>query len=241
MKIAVSGLSGKMGSVFARRIEAYPNHTLAFGLGRTEAKSTPPVYTSFADAKQSADVLVDFSRPEFLLNVLHECPSSIHTIITGTTGFSPQQISELKTHAKNKFIFHSSNFSIGVFALIKSIQTIASALHDWDVKIEETHHIHKKDTPSGTAKWMLQTLKDSAGQPDPTVTAHREGDVVGNHSIIFDTEFETLTLKHEAKDRQVFVDGVFTILDWITSDQRHRTPGFYVMEDYFKTRSYSDA
>lgn len=235
MKIAFSGLSGRMGQAFKSCISDMPQHVLIFGLGRTSQDGPPPIYTSFSQATENVEVLVDFSSPEFILSVLHECPSTVRIVLSGTTGFTSAQMNELKSCAKNKFLFHANNFSIGVLALIKSIQSVGALLRSWDTHLTEVHHVHKKDAPSGTAKWMLQTLKDAGGHPSPEVESRREGETTGEHEIRFSQPFESLTLKHVATSSHVFARGVLTILDWIQTENRHHSPGFYTMEDYFNS------
>jgi 4-hydroxy-tetrahydrodipicolinate reductase len=239
MKIAVSGLSGRMGQALQEVSSEYANHSIVYGLGRESNPKKPPIFTRFSDSKLNVEILVDISSPEFLLNLIHECPPTIKGIVTGTTGFSQTQFNELKSFAKNKFIFHANNFSIGIYAMIKCIESMGPLLNQWDVLLKDIHHVHKKDSPSGTAKWMLQTLKSAGGPTDPNVESLRVGETTGEHTLTFSQAQESFTLSHTAHDRKVFIHGIFEILNWIERENCLNNPGFYGMEDYFQSISPS--
>jgi 4-hydroxy-tetrahydrodipicolinate reductase len=97
---------------------------------------------------------------------------------------------------------------------------------DFDIKVDETHHVHKKDSPSGTAKMIARVIKEASGKEVP-IEAFREGEVIGNHGIVFDGEFENLEIRHDAKSRDVFAAGALEAAKFVAG----KTPGLYSMTD----------
>ena len=143
--------------------------------------------------------------------------------------------------------------SIGVNIMLHLIkETMSHTPEHWNIDIAETHHIHKKDTPSGTAKKMLQTVMNTIGDDqypvthnnkisvkrDPSdtsihVTAHRDSDVVGEHKITFASNDECISISHSAHNRKIFASGALQAALWL----HNRIPGFYTMNDVLFSKS----
>ena len=165
---------------------------------------------------------------------MKQCPDSVKGLISGTTGLTSDQMAELRAFSKDRFVFYAPNFSIGVMAMIKAVEEIAPLLSDWEASLVETHHVHKKDKPSGTAKWILDAIQQHGGPKQVDVQAFRQGELSGRHCLTFGRGRESLEVTHVAEDRQVFIDGVFRIMDWVKSSELISQPGFYTMADYFQ-------
>jgi len=125
--------------------------------------------------------------------------------------------------------------SIGVNTLFKLIQIASQSLKGIeDIAIGETHHIHKKDAPSGTAKTMFKLAQEICG---PAVRfdqdkIKREGEVIGYHEITFETQFDTLTIIHNAKDRRMFASGALEAAKFLAN----KRSGLFNMQDVLNLR-----
>ncbi len=191
------------------------------------------------------DVLVDFShfaRVDGLLDALEKSP---HKAIIATTKLSDEQISRIEALSKKVAVYQDYNTSYGVFVLNETLKFMTSLLDDYDVELIETHHKYKVDAPSGTAKRLVDTIssqrdvvevtdystKTKAKKPNEIgVHAIRTGNVVGNHEIMFGTDYEVITLKHHALSKNLFAEGTLKICKQL----QHRKTGLYKLEEVFK-------
>ena len=135
----------------------------------------------------------------------------------------------------------SSNFSVGVNIFWQLVRESAKLLKDYDIEVIEAHHRNKKDAPSGTAKTILQIIDEEAGSREKMfgreglterkneigVHVIRGGDIVGDHTVMFSKNFETIELSHRAYDRSVFASGALHAARWVVG----RKPGIYSMSD----------
>lgn len=175
----------------------------------------------------SGDVVIDFTLPEGTathvgLAVEHKKP-----IVIGTTGFSETQLDQIREASRKIPIVLAPNMSIGVNVLFHLIETATHALGNrFAITIEETHHLHKKDKPSGTAKEMAAAAQRSGGQVG-RIDSRREGEVVGDHTIQFAAPTESLRLSHHAIDRKIFAEGALTAARWVLA----KKPGLYTMKN----------
>lgn len=172
---------------------------------------------------KSADVAIEFTSPESALDNYRKAFAANIPIVSGTTGWL-NNIDEIKIACEKngQTFFYASNFSLGVnifFALNSYLAKIMNQFPDYDVRVEETHHIHKLDAPSGTAitladsilenvtrkeKWSLEKI---ASQNDLKISAFREGEVPGRHTIIYESEIDSIRITHDAKSRKGFALG----------------------------------
>jgi 4-hydroxy-tetrahydrodipicolinate reductase len=120
--------------------------------------------------------------------------------------------------------------SIGINLFLKAIESLGQVAKTYDWQIEEFHHKRKKDSPSGTAKWLQQSAEKAKGEKLPAVMAGRGGGIYGIHKLWLMGEEETLTIEHTALSRALFARGALTAAKWIQA----KRPGFYSLQDVLK-------
>jgi 4-hydroxy-tetrahydrodipicolinate reductase len=147
--------------------------------------------------------------------------------VIGTTGHSQQQRDTIEATARSIPIVLASNFSVGVNVLFWLTHKAAELLGpDFNPEIVESHHKMKKDAPSGTAKTLAEALKAVRNSEIP-IRSIREGEIVGEHTVIFQGPGETLELSHRAADRGIFALGALRAAKWLL----HKPPKLYSMKD----------
>lgn len=166
---------------------------------------------------QGHDVIISFLPGDVFKEYLDVLAASNIPVVTGSTGFEfPAGFDERLKEARVSWIY-AHNFSLGmnvVRMMIENMALLKKLILDHTSTIHEVHHIHKKDSPSGTAlHW-----NDWYGG-DCTITAEREGDVIGFHEITFNSQTEKVTLSHEAKDRAIFAKGALWAAKIIVNDK----------------------
>lgn len=148
-------------------------------------------------------------------------------MVIGTTGFDTAGEAGIREASSRIPIVFSPNMAVGVNMVFKMVAEAARVLgKNFSISIDETHHVHKKDSPSGTAR-MIAGVVDSSCGIKPEIKAFREGEVVGNHGIVFDGEFERIEIRHEAKTRDVFASGALEAAMFI----KNKPAGLYDMAD----------
>jgi 4-hydroxy-tetrahydrodipicolinate reductase len=178
----------------------------------------------------SCDVAVDFSQADAVDEICRSALQHRKSLVIGTTGHSQQQRKKIEETGHSVPIVLASNFSVGVNVLFWLTRKAAELLGpDFDPEIVETHHKMKKDAPSGTAKTLAEILKTARNSEIP-IQSIREGDVVGEHSVIFSGPGERLELTHRAASRQIFARGALRAAKWIIG----RPPGLYSMQDVLR-------
>lgn len=218
IKIGLSGSSGRMGKSI-------------YELVRTESKfHIQACYDSKNpldgwDSK-TIDAVIDFSTPEVFMNILNWCKTNQKPLVSGTTGLNSTEENKLKETSSKIPILWSPNMSLGIACFNEWLKKIPQTIKSWDIRISETHHLLKKDAPSGTALFLHQTL-ESQNIKSPKPHSTREGDVHGIHKASFIGTDETLSIEHVAQDRKVFARGALNASAWIL----HQKPGFYKISD----------
>jgi 4-hydroxy-tetrahydrodipicolinate reductase len=184
---------------------------------------------SIAPAMKNCDAAIDFSQADSIDEICLAALQRGKSLVIGTTGHSQQQRKTIEETAHSVPIVLASNFSVGVNALFWLTQKAAELLgSDFNPEIVETHHKMKKDAPSGTAKTLAGLLK--AGRKSDSqipVQSIREGNVVGEHTVIFSGPGERLELTHRAANREIFARGALRAAKWIIN----KTSGLYSMQD----------
>lgn len=237
MKIALIGY-GKMGKTIEQ---------IALGRGHQIVSivdiNSPEEFKS--DNFKSADVAIEFTTPATAFDNYMKSFAAGVPVVSGTTGWL-DRIAEIKDKCANegKTFFYASNFSIGVnvfFALNKYLAKIMNNFLDYDIRMTETHHIHKLDAPSGTAitlaegiienverkdHWTLETAEKPADLP---IHAIREGEVPGIHEITYESDVDYISIKHEAKSRVGLALGAVVAAEFTAGKK-----GFLGMDDIFK-------
>lgn len=193
----------------------------------------------------NTDVVIEFTQPESAYENIKACLKQGIPVVSGTTGWLKyqQEIEALCKEKKGAF-FYASNFSIGVnlfFSINKTLSKLMNGFqNEYDVKMEEIHHIHKKDAPSGTAitlaegvienfekkkGWQLEDNKSDLIH----INAVRENEVPGTHIINYLSEIDQIEIKHEAFNRKGFSTGAVVAAEWIKGKE-----GIFGMEDLLK-------
>jgi 4-hydroxy-tetrahydrodipicolinate reductase len=184
---------------------------------------------SIEPAMKSCDVAIDFSHAEAITEICRAAFGHRKPLVIGTTGHSKEQHRILEEAAQSLPIIFASNFSVGVNVLFWLTRKAAEQLGgDFDVAIVETHHKMKKDAPSGTAKTIAEILKATKKtKREIPIQSIREGDIVGEHTVIFSGPGERLVLTHRAASREIFARGALRAAKWIVS----QPPGLYSMQN----------
>lgn len=218
MKIALVGY-GKMGKIIGE-IAENRGHEIVAKLNETPS----------AENLNSPDVVMEFSNPEVAFNNIKNCLELKVPVICGTTGWLNQKAEVEKIAAENNTAFlYGSNFSLGVnvfFALNEKLADLMKNFPEYDVQLEEIHHTHKKDAPSGTAITLAEGIikndnRFNAWKLDETkenelgITAVREDEVPGTHSVFYRSEVDEIEIKHTAFNRNGFALGAVIASEWI--------------------------
>lgn len=245
LNVLISGALGRMGKKVYEATIANEQINAVCGVDVKEDFSINnfPVYQSFSKIQEKIDVVVDFSSPANLDNVLDFCLSNGCPAVLCATGYNDSQIEKIKQTSNKIAIFRSGNMSLGVNVLIDLVKKAANALYGFDVEIIEKHHNNKVDAPSGTALMLADAIKDVdqdkfyvygreglCGKRDKNeigIHAVRGGNIVGEHEVVFAGNFETVTLSHQATDRSVFAEGAVKAALYIVN----KSSGLYNMND----------
>jgi 4-hydroxy-tetrahydrodipicolinate reductase len=220
LKITVSGSRGRMGRMIKRLIESDPGLELS---GEFDIDDEPESQIKVCD------VMIDFTTPEATLKNLKTAERLGKSVVIGTTGLDDKGRAAIKKASSRIPIVFSPNMAVGVNLLFDIVRRAASMLDgSYKVSISETHHAHKKDAPSGTAKKLLDIIARAreSDKKDIKVESHRTGEVVGDHAVIFDGAEETLELRHHAKSRGVFAGGAIIAARFIAGKKK----GLYGMD-----------
>lgn len=167
-----------------------------------------------SEAFASADVAVEFTTPQTAEQNIRRAWAAGVPVVCGTTGWDVEAI---KQEAQEAGLMWSSNYSIGVnilFALNRQLAKLMVAYPDYTPHMTEVHHIHKLDAPSGTAK----TLQEAIGEerlPIADIESIREGEVPGIHTVVWDSEVDTISISHSAKSRKGFALGAVIAAEWM--------------------------
>jgi len=219
VKICVSGSEGKMGSRISE---------LAQEDGDLQVTGQFDISGNAEASIENCDCLIDFTSPKATMANLALCEKLKKAIIIGTTGLSDEERGRIKEASNNIPIVLSANMSTGVNLLFKLIEEASRVLsEDYDISIVEAHHTEKKDAPSGTAKEMARIVKSVKGDIDVPMESVREGEMVGEHTIMFESDVDILEITHSAKTRDIFVKGALTAAKFIAG----KKSGLFAMKD----------
>ena len=245
-KVIICGAFGRMGTMIANMVIENPDLEFVGGVDIREGTVLgKPVVSSenlaaFIDQIRP-DVMIDFTiAAATMVNAKIAAKKGVALVI-GTTGFTPEQDAELLEAIKNVPVVKTTNFSVGVNIFWELVRDAASRLGDYDIEVIEAHHRHKKDAPSGTAKTILKVIQEEVGKREEMygregmterkneigVHVIRGGDVVGDHTVQFHQNYETIELSHRAYDRAVFARGAIRAAAWAPT----AAPGLYTMKE----------
>ncbi len=245
IRIIMNGCNGRMGQAITSLANSRSDVRIVCGVDTyTGIKNEYPVYTELSQVNEEADVIVDFSNPSSLENMLDYAKGRNLPVIVATTGLSAKQKDLLKEISKDIPIFFSANMSLGVNLLIDLAAKAARILEDtFDIEIIEKHHNQKLDAPSGTALQIADGINAVLSQPHEYVYDRhsvrkkrskdeigihslRGGTIVGEHSVVFAGQEEVIELTHIAQSRQVFAAGAISAAKFICG----KPAGFYNMQ-----------
>jgi 4-hydroxy-tetrahydrodipicolinate reductase len=220
VRVLLVGAKGRMGRTIVDLAKVEPN---------VEIVAQCDLGDAIAPAMKNADVAIDFSQPGAIEEICSAATEHRHPLVIGTTGHSSEQRELIRSTARAVPIVFASNFSIGVNALFALTRRAGEILRDFDVSIVETHHKTKKDAPSGTAKTLAQIAKSTRKiDSDVPIESIRQGEVVGEHTIMFTGPAERLELTHRAASREIFARGALRAAQWVVTG---RPAGLYSMQD----------
>jgi 4-hydroxy-tetrahydrodipicolinate reductase len=189
------------------------------------------VTSSSNEAWERADVMIDFSLGESVFSHIEACIEANKPLIVGATGWEDQlQAAQIAVEKSTIGCLYSPNFSIGIL-IFKQIASYASLLlqqfPEYALSGLEIHHDQKKDAPSGTAKALqAEILKNLPRLTEMPFASLRTGQFPGTHTLFLDSYCDTITLTHEARNRQGFAEGALLAAEWIIGKQ-----GFYHFEN----------
>ena len=219
IRVLLIGAAGRMGKTIS---------ALATGDPTIDIISRCDLGDSIELPTKNCDVAIDFSQPDATAEICGAALEHSKPVVIGTTGQSKDQRRIIEETAQSVPIVFASNFSIGVNVLFWLTRKAAEQLDsDFAAEIIETHHKMKKDAPSGTAKTLADILKAQGMQSEIPVQSIREGDVVGEHTVIFSGPSERLELTHRAASREIFARGALHAAKWIVN----QPPGLYSMQN----------
>ncbi|MFH0877926.1 MAG: 4-hydroxy-tetrahydrodipicolinate reductase [Candidatus Omnitrophota bacterium] len=233
IKLGVSGALGKMGSRILTLASQDRDFKIALALeraGHPQANSSVAglVVASSAEGIKDIDVLIDFSSPQATSEHVALCLACKKPLVVGTTGLSEAQKSEVSKAAQEIPIVFAPNMSVGVNLLYALVRRAAETLpSDYSVRMTEAHHIHKKDAPSGTAKWLQQLVCQLRKQEHVDIQSVREGEIIGDHEVVFDSPWDTIRISHSAKTRDIFAKGALAAAKFVVTKKK----GLFTMTD----------
>ena len=228
MKIALVGY-GKMGKIIDEISQRRGHEVVA------RLKETPN-----RESLKDADVVIEFSNPEAAFENIKVCLENKIPVICGTTGWLDKkpEIERIAAEQNSAFLY-GSNFSLGVnlfFAINEKLAKLMNNVDEYQCQLEEIHHIHKKDAPSGTAisiaEGIIENSKYEAWKLDETkdkelgIFAIRVDEVPGTHSVFYRSEVDEIEIKHTAFNRNGFALGAVIAAEWIVGKQ-----GVFSMKD----------
>ncbi len=244
--IILSGCNGKMGKVITACVLKRDDCRIVAGVDISgNASADFPVYSSFGDIKETADVIIDFSHPSALDDLLAFSEKTSIPVVLATTGFSSAQTEKIKVAAKNIPLFFTFNMSLGINLLVALSKKAAEVLEDnFDIEIIEKHHNQKIDAPSGTAIMLAEAINKTLDnkmmyeydrhskrekRPENEIGIHsvRGGNIVGEHEVIFAGHDEVITLSHQATSKEVFAVGAIKAALYM----KGKTSGLYDMNN----------
>jgi 4-hydroxy-tetrahydrodipicolinate reductase len=244
-KITVSGATGKMGRVIAGLVGLRNDCAVSCGIDRLNpaAYSDFPIFDSFEAITQKPDVIIDFSNPAGLDDILHYCLTTGTPAVLATTGYTSAQIDKIHKASEQIPLFFTFNMSLGINLLVNLSKKAAEVLgSDFDIEIIEKHHNQKIDSPSGTALMLADAVNEVRGGKminvydryskrkkregnEIGISSLRGGTIVGEHEMIFCGRDEVITLTHEAYSKEVFAVGAVNAALFICG----KCPGLYDM------------
>lgn len=216
--------AGKTGSLIAEVAAERGHRTTVL----TEAENAKGAWLT-PDNLRGVDAVIDFTTPDAVLENIARCVAAKAPMVVGTTGWygELERIKQEVERAGTALVF-GANFSYGVNLFFQIARAATPALQQgYTARITETHHVHKKDAPSGTAV-ALQKVVEQASVVRAEIASVREGDVMGIHTLEIESGGDRMVLTHEVKSRRTFAAGAVLAAEWIVGKT-----GFHDFKDIF--------
>lgn len=243
IKVILTGAGGKMGGFVADAISQDPDLKIVAGIDKFSKNQSFPVFSDFNELNTLADVIIDFSNPALLEDMLGFAVSHNIPLVIATTGYNDEQIEKIKIASHKIPIFFTFNMSLGVNLICSLAKKAAAVLgNDFNVEIIEKHHNLKIDAPSGTAIMLANAVNSvfdntltyeydrhskREKRPSKEIGIHsvRGGTIVGEHDVIFAGRDEVITISHSAQSKEVFATGALRAAKFIIK----KSAGLYDM------------
>jgi 4-hydroxy-tetrahydrodipicolinate reductase len=218
---------GKTGSLVAE-VALQRGHELRVA-GATENAACAALS---AEALSGIDAVIDFTAPHCVVGHIEAGVRAGKNMVVGTTGWydDADRVRQL-VEKRGTGLVYAANFSIGVNIFLDVARAAAAALHhQYSGQIFERHHVQKKDAPSGTAIALQRVIRETGGKVDNLeITSFREGDVIGLHEVVLESEADRIYLCHDAKSRRGFAEGAVRAAEWVVGKK-----GFYDFKDVWR-------
>lgn len=246
-RVILCGCCGAMGRMITGLAKDDPEVEIVAGVDvRPSREVKYPIFESIMDCEIEADVVIDFSRPDALADILNYCEERQIGAVLCTTGYTDEQLADIKESAKRTPLLRSANMSLGINVLMKLLKeaTKVFGAEGFDIEIVEKHHNQKVDAPSGTALALADAVNEAADNSyhyvydrstrsekrdakELGISAVRGGTIVGDHDVIFAGSDEVITFSHRAYSKAVFGKGALAAGRFLCGKQ----PGLYDMSD----------
>ncbi len=264
LKIMIAGAAGRMGQRLVALVNDSPRLRLSAAV---EAPGHPALGRDAGDvagcgrlgvaltddpdgAMDASDVVIDFTSPDAALRHLAQAVRHKRAVVIGATGFSPDDMTQLRAHAESVPCVQAPNMSVGINVLLRMVGDVARALgDDYDLEIIDTHHNKKKDAPSGTTLKLAEALAAATNRDlreagvyarhgligerakrEIGMQSVRAGDVAGDHTVLYGGPGERIEITHRAHNRDPFARGALRAAEWVVT----QPPGLYGMADVLK-------
>ncbi len=244
LKIILVGATGQMGKTIVKLADTLDDAEIVYGVADADAQGLNFPVGEELPREKIADVVIDFSTPKLLNNILAYGVSTTTPLVLATTGYSREDLEQIGQAAKSIPIIQTGNMSVGINVMETLVEMLSGALEGFDIEIIEKHHKYKVDSPSGTAKMLfaaanrgrtecLHSLEGRAGfyperdSSEVGISSIRGGNIVGEHSVIFAGNDEIIEIKHTANSKMIFADGAIKGAKFLIK----QNPGLYNMHD----------
>jgi len=250
-KIVISGANGKMGKTVYSCVSQRNDCIVSAGINiNTDKYADFTIYKSPNDLPEKPDVIIDYSHPSCLNKLLEYCLATGTPVVLATTGYSDDQIAQIKKASEQIPVFFSWNMSLGINLLVQLAKKATAILgNQFDIEIIEKHHNQKIDAPSGTALMIANAINETREnemkfiydrhsrrqkrEPNEIgLHAVRGGTIVGVHEVIFAGNDETITISHSAASKAVFAEGSVNAAEFIKS----KSAGLYDMGNIVESK-----
>ncbi len=248
IKAVLSGCNGAMGRTITEAVGNFENIEIVCGFDKESKEAPYPIATDFASVDVNADVVIDFSHPSVLNAELDFCIKNNIPVVLASTGYSADQIEQIKAAANSIPVFYTANMSLGINLMDALCQQAAKILSpQFDIEIIEAHHNQKVDAPSGTALLLADGINEALDErynyefdrhskrkkrekKEIGISSIRGGTIVGEHTVLFAGNNECIELKHTAFSKTVFANGALNAAAWLVT----QPAGLYDMKNFLK-------